>query len=146
MRPPEAIEETPYVFTYGTLMRGLYNHHYAEQSEFIDEGKTVDKFKMYSGGFPFLTRKDEESVAIGEIYRVSVEQLAAMDRLEGHPRFYERQIIPVVDSQGKKYRAWVYLADMETVERYLIKPSDWEVKDGDFRAWHKKRMEERWNG
>lgn len=41
------------------------------------------------GAFPGVLAHGE-GVVVGEVYRVDAETLAAVDRLEGHPRFYRR--------------------------------------------------------
>ncbi|NUO50453.1 MAG: gamma-glutamylcyclotransferase, partial [Polyangiaceae bacterium] len=57
------------------------------------------------GAFPGLVRRGHDSVE-GEVYEVDMETLRALDRLEGHPRFYRRT--PIV------------LADGESVETYVL--------------------------
>lgn len=46
----------------------------------------------------------------GVLYRVSETQLKALDRFEGVPEHYRRSEVTVVDEQGKKISAQVYLA------------------------------------
>lgn len=79
------------VFVYGSLKAGFGNNYLLETSRFV--GK--DTFKggtMHSlGAFPAVV--PGEGVIHGEIYRVSSKTLARLDRLEGHPNFYERRFI-----------------------------------------------------
>ncbi|MFQ5695852.1 MAG: gamma-glutamylcyclotransferase family protein [Terriglobia bacterium] len=49
-------------------------------------------------------------VVYGVLYRVSAQQLRALDRFEGVPEHYRRSQVTVVDGQGTKVGAQVYLA------------------------------------
>jgi gamma-glutamylcyclotransferase (GGCT)/AIG2-like uncharacterized protein YtfP len=46
----------------------------------------------------------------GVLYRLSEQQLRALDRFEGVPEHYRRSEVTVVDSQERKISAQVYLA------------------------------------
>ena len=81
------------VFTYGTLMRGFGNHYYLDGAEFICKAQTPAAFTMLNlGAFPGIVAKGDTSI-VGEVYRVDEQTLMDLDRLEGHPTFYLRQII-----------------------------------------------------
>jgi len=85
-----------YVFVYGTLKRGHSNHnHYLGQARFVGAARTEPLYVMRSlGGFPGVTRGGTTAVT-GEIFEVTNAELANLDRLEGHPDFYRRQLISV---------------------------------------------------
>ena len=52
----------------------------------------------------------EGQAVYGVLYRVSEQQLKALDRFEGVPEHYRRSEISVSDLEGKKVAAQVYLA------------------------------------
>ncbi len=52
----------------------------------------------------------EGKVVWGVLYRVSEQQLKALDRFEAVPEHYRRSEVAVMDSQGNKISAQVYLA------------------------------------
>lgn len=52
----------------------------------------------------------EGKVVWGVLYRLSEQQLKALDRFEGVPEHYRRSEVNVVDEQGTKIGAQVYLA------------------------------------
>ncbi len=52
----------------------------------------------------------EGQVVYGVLYRLSEQQLKALDRFEGVPEHYRRSEMNVVDEQGNKIAAQVYLA------------------------------------
>lgn len=101
------------VFVYGTLKRGHGNHRLLESSEFIGEAITEKPHPMYVSGLPYLMEHPNEGDAgkhvIGEMYEVNPIVLRNLDRLEGHPRLYERKLIEVrgIDDEIRR-TAWGY--------------------------------------
>jgi gamma-glutamylcyclotransferase (GGCT)/AIG2-like uncharacterized protein YtfP len=78
------------VFVYGTLRRGEPNHHLLDARMLLRAGRTEPRFTLVSlGAVPAMIDGGETAVA-GEVYDVDAVTLAALDRLEGHPRFYRR--------------------------------------------------------
>jgi len=45
------------------------------------------------------------------VFKVSNTKLADLDKLEGHPRWYKREIIPIKLKSGKVVNCWVYFND-----------------------------------
>ena len=61
------------------------------------------------GSFPAMLKGNGE--VTGEVYRITPEIMARLDRLEGHPNFYKREIIDI----GEGQHAWAYyLSDSST--------------------------------
>ena len=88
------------IMVYGSLKRGFGNHRLLETSKFMGNATTEPSFVMISlGGFPGIVRGGETPIS-GEIFEVSDEVLARLDRLEGHPTWYERQDITVTLTDG----------------------------------------------
>lgn len=80
---------------YGTLRKGGHNHHLLHGAEYI-LSMHLSGYRMYScGGFPvvFKEGKDYKGGIEIEVYRVSDAELQAIDRLEGHPEWYQRVVI-----------------------------------------------------
>ncbi len=103
------------VFVYGTLRKGMGNHRLLEGSGFIGMGETVEQYGMYvlPGRIPYVKRRSGmKAVIVGEVYEVDEDTLRRIDRLEGHPDFYRRRLVPVMLNTEEKIRAWLYfLAD-----------------------------------
>ena len=98
--------ETFEVFVYGTLLRGEPNHRLLAHAEFIAEASTCAEFALHDHGpFPAMTLGTQQ--IHGELYRVDADTLAALDRLEGHPRFY--------------HRTHIHLSNDRRVETYLMR-------------------------
>lgn len=109
------------VFVYGTLKRGFHNQRvmHAGDHSFVGEGVTVDRYLFTASGIPFVHPVSEHMAAHpriarllcrvkGELWEMDDAALAACDRLEGHPEFYERTPCHVV-VDGKTLEAGIYL-------------------------------------
>jgi cation transport regulator ChaC len=68
-----------------------------------------DKIARGSTGQANLVPSDGQAVW-GVLYRLTDQQLRALDRYEGVPEHYRRSEVTVVDEQGNRIRAQVYLA------------------------------------
>lgn len=112
------------VFVYGTLLAGEPNHRLLVGARLVAAARTKPVFELRDlGGFPGLVRGGAHAVA-NEVYEVDEPTLAALDRLEGHPRFYRRSRIA--------------LDGGATVETYLLAPEQVEglpvIDSGSWRA------------
>lgn len=80
-----------YVFVYGTLKSGHGNHGVMANTagaEFIGDFSTPPCYTMVSfGGFPGIVPIGNTSIK-GELW--AVDDVSQLDRLEGHPTFYQR--------------------------------------------------------
>ncbi len=94
------------VFVYGSLLPGLHNHGLLRRAEFLGYHKTTPHFDMFSlGSYPAVCGDGHTAVA-GAVYNVDKSTLRALDQLEGHPRWYKREL---VDLSTTPQRAWMYL-------------------------------------
>lgn len=102
------LEQTPYVFVYGTLLSGLGNHRLLSNSLLIDRATTEDSYVLVANSIPYLLDEEGKSYVCGEVYEVDERTLDNLDGLEGHPNWYNRRIINVVTEQGDRLKAWAY--------------------------------------
>jgi gamma-glutamylaminecyclotransferase len=119
------------IFVYGTLRRGHGNWEALlarnEGARFVREALTSPGYEMRSlGGYPAVFAREGAGQVVGEIFEVDEATLARLDRLEGHPRWYLRQPVALVDRE-------------EGVEIYLMRaehlnPRCEVVVDGDWNA------------
>lgn len=97
------------LFVYGTLKKHRGNDHLLAKAEFIAHAFTDSDMSIYGSSIPFLVWEDNDIGVTGEIYRVTDEELAYTDRLEGHPSWYKREKIVVIGHDGTAYNVWAYI-------------------------------------
>lgn len=119
-------------FVYGTLRDGQGNNWLMKEVEGIRLNKekggatTVNKYKMYGGGIPFVVPDEHEHHIKGDVYEVEgKDSFKAIDGLEDHPNWYKRELIPVI-IDGKEHQAWLYFNDLSKSQRKYY------FEDGDF--------------
>ena len=110
------------VFVYGTLMTGEPNHRLLVHAQRVGQASTEPAYHLVDlGAFPALVPGGQTAVA-GEVYSVDGPTLAALDRLEGHPRFYRRT--PITLASGRKALAYLQ-APEQTQGHPRITSGDW---------------------
>ncbi len=63
------------------------------QAEMVSPSSTEASFELYSlGACPAMVEGDKTSIP-GEVYEIDAATLGRLDRLEGHPSFYERCVM-----------------------------------------------------
>jgi len=104
------------VFVYGSLKKGFGNHPYhLSKANMIGEAETLPQYSLFSlGSFPGVIKGGVTSVQ-GELYEVDREELRSLDQLEGHPGFYQREVIDT--SEGE---AWIYLLPEDKYKGYEV--------------------------
>lgn len=108
------------IFVYGTLMKGQVNHRWLGNAA-DPIPATAAGLRMHDGpGFPMVCRGN--GVVYGELYWVDQNTLDRVDRLEGHPHYYRRELWaldqPVIS-------AWIYLCP-EAIHYPVIESGCWE--------------------
>ncbi|XP_069122637.1 putative gamma-glutamylcyclotransferase CG2811 [Argopecten irradians] len=97
------------VFVYGALQKGqphskLFNNTKEGHYEFLGMGVTTEKYPLVIASpfnIPFMLPVEGNGNRIkGEVYDVNDVMLAALDKLEGRPNFYRRQLISVATVNG----------------------------------------------
>jgi gamma-glutamylcyclotransferase (GGCT)/AIG2-like uncharacterized protein YtfP len=123
-------QEPIIVAVYGSLKRGFYNHRLLEESTFMAEGQ-VDGLAMYSlGSYPMVVPGNGQ-VAV-ELYEVDQLTFAQLDRLEGFPIFYGRQVV-TVNTAHCPVQAWIYVGRREQVKgQRRVRSGQWQQQD---RQW-----------
>jgi gamma-glutamylaminecyclotransferase len=113
------------IAVYGTLRAGEANARLMKRAKFVANARTPQRYTMRSmGGFPCVSKNGASSIAV-ELYEVDDETLGRLDDLEGHPNWYEREIVDTTEGP-----AWMYL--MPSDQRYeqlpVIKSGDWSMR------------------
>lgn len=96
------------VFVYGTLLRGLRNHHLLAGARFVRADATVGRFTLLDfDRYPAVVPEPRHPI-VGELYEVDEGTLAALDALEGYPRWYDRVQVALRAGDASE-RAWMYV-------------------------------------
>lgn len=111
-----------FVFVYGSLKKGSYNHNLLLNSEFISQHITEQKYTMVDiGMYPAVIQSGNTAIC-GEIYKVEKNVLRALDELEGFPDYYDRILTPT-----KFGESWMYILPNNS-ENYTVLPSgQWDI-------------------
>lgn len=93
------------VFVYGSLKKGLGNHDWhLGNADYLGKAETLPQYSLFSlGAYPGVITNGKTSIQ-GELYAVTADELEGLDRLEGHPAYYKREVIDTSDGA-----AWMYL-------------------------------------
>lgn len=120
------------VFVYGTLLSGEPNHRLLDRASLIGEARTQPIFDLVTlGPFPAMIPGGATAVC-DEVYEVDRPTLDALDRLEGHPRFYRRRPIRLAD--GGEVLAYL-LSPEQARGRTRIPSGDWTDADRHKEDW-----------
>lgn len=124
------------IFVYGTLQRGMYNDCYMHDNyvKNCTPATTKGKLHMVKGcTYPAMIPGDY--TVKGELYSIKEDYLEdfidACDMLEGHPTFYKREIVKVVDNKGNEHEAYTYIFQKHELLGKLL-------PDGNYKSFYKK--------
>jgi gamma-glutamylaminecyclotransferase len=97
------------LFVYGTLKRGGCRHGLLAGQRFLGEARTAPRYALLDlGDFPGLVRDEAGGHAVhGELYEVEASPLALLDREEGAPELFRRELVEV-DGRSGPIQAYFY--------------------------------------
>lgn len=110
------------VAVYGTLKRGYGNHRLLNDCHHVGDDYLAN-FCMYSlGAYPAVKNDKDSPHAISvEVYEVDDKALVDLDRLEGHPRFYQRQV-----TKTNYGDAFIYTMDGLRGDAPVVETGNWK--------------------
>ncbi|WP_110658170.1 gamma-glutamylcyclotransferase family protein [Salinicola halimionae] len=125
--PALALRRTALVAVYGTLKRGLRNHHWLDGAEFVgsDILTTVTLYDI--GPYPGAKAEPSRGVEV-EVFRVGVSCLKGLDRLEDYrvrrPKSgdYDRTVHDTAFGP-----AWLYLYNRDVTGCPVIRQGGWPI-------------------
>ncbi|PTY02911.1 gamma-glutamylcyclotransferase [Verrucomicrobia bacterium LW23] len=126
--PPGGDEPLPsgphLMFVYGTLRPGLENFGEMEGGSYLGPGRTLERYALFADDeLPYLARQPAISRITGDIFELTTEHLLRLDRFEGHPSWYRRESVPVIDPEGNSLHCWVYFC--QTPHGSIVKSGDY---------------------
>ena len=105
--PPD---EDALMFVYGTLRSGWGNNRLFqnEHCELVGLGRTKELFTLRAAGIPYVNKDDPRHQVVGEVWKVKGRWVPHVDQLESHPRWYRRELTPIILDEGREVEAWLY--------------------------------------
>ncbi|MET0123497.1 MAG: gamma-glutamylcyclotransferase family protein [Candidatus Thiodiazotropha sp. 6PLUC9] len=114
------MKTTSKVFVYGTLRKAQVNHHLLASATYVGLYNTQPHYKMFHlRGYPGVVKGGGTSIE-GEIYQVDALTMKKLDRLEGYPHTYTRELIP-----SPWGMVWIYLYRGRVEGRTTISTGVW---------------------
>ncbi len=111
------------VFVYGSLKEGHWNHTVLGGAKKLSDAISTDEhYRMRYCGYPVLYEDGRNRVK-GELYLVDDTTMERLDRLEGHPTFYKREVRGFILPNGDLVSASIYITQRETGDEN-IEPVD----------------------
>lgn len=123
--PALSIARTPLVAVYGTLKRGLHNHHWLEGAAFLGSDRLTSATLYDLGPFPGAKPEPSRGIEV-EVFRVDASLLTELDRLEDfrprqpHAGLYCRAIHATAFGP-----AWLYFYNPDVVGCVAIRQGGW---------------------
>jgi len=117
----------PLVAVYGSLKRGFGNYGVMEMAggKYLCTTRTKEnKFVMDGWAYPYVVYSNAPQKGKVEVEIFEVENIKPLDRLEGHPSFYKRELVEFENGM----RAWMYIYQGN------IDPNE-NLKNGDTYIW-----------
>lgn len=125
-------QELNKVFVYGSLRKGMGNHVLLGGSQLVKQDIMMYPGPMVSmGGFPAVIKTNDTLCRIrGEVYLVDATIMQRLDRLEGYPYFYNREL----RATKSGYTTWIYFmmeAQHPVIKSHIVEKGDWiHFKEG----------------
>ncbi len=120
-----------FVFVYGTLLRGLENHHVLSDSFYVGPGIITARM-VDLGEYPGAI--DGPGVVVGEVYNVNSRVIAIMDELEDYEEKYPESSCFI----RKNTDVWMFSGEVyDAVECYFYnkEPLGVDIVHGDYRRY-----------
>ncbi len=120
--------KTVKIIAYGTLMTGERNHHFCENAVSIEPCTVKGTLYDTGYGFPAYT-KDGNTLIQAELITLPIEYWQDIDRLEGYPRLYTRQLLTATLPDGTTAEGWIYIMPCLPPQAKIIKSGDWKHRN-----------------
>ena len=113
------------LIVYGTLMSGERNHRFCWNAVSIIP--CTVRGTLYDTGCGFPAFQTEGNTAVkAEFIEIPIADWAAVDRLEGYPRLYDRQLISCTLADGTTDTGWIYIMNNLPPMATVIESGNWK--------------------
>lgn len=119
--------ETVLIAAYGTLRAGEHNERFCRNAVSRKTATIPGTLYDTGWGFPAFVPKGETPVVV-ELIEIPLADWPAMDRLEGYPRMYDRELLDFTLPDGTVIQAWIYIMNELPRQAKVIPSGDWKVR------------------
>ena len=113
------------LLVYGTLMSGERNHRFCRNAVSVTPCTVTGTLYDTGYGFPaFMPEGD--GVVKAELIEIPLADWADVDRLEGYPRLYDRQLLQAMLADGSEATGWVYIMTELPEDAKVIESGSWK--------------------
>ena len=118
--------KTVKLIVYGTLMSGEHNHRFCRNAVSITPCTVTGTLYDTGCGFPAFI-PEGNTVVNAELIEIPIADWAAVDRLEGYPRLYDRQLFPAKLDDGTDVSGWIYIMNTLPPMAKVIESGSWKA-------------------
>ena len=117
--------ETVKLIVYGTLMSGERNHRFCRNAVSLTPCTVTGT--LYDTGYCFPAFVPEGNTIVkAELIEIPLADWADIDRLEGYPRLYDRQLLQATLADGGKAIGWIYIMNTPPEGARVIESGSWK--------------------
>ena len=113
------------LIVYGTLMSGESNHRFCRNAVSITPCTVTGTLYDTGYGFPAFVPEGDGAVK-AELIEIPLADWADVDRLEGYPRLYDRQLLQATLADGGEATGWVYIMTELPEQAKVIESGSWK--------------------
>lgn len=114
-----------YLFVYGTLKNGQFNHYLMVNGTYVESDRTSDRYCMFDlGHFPAVAELPGKTLIEGETYDVNEQILKIVDNFEG--KWFCRKEILL--EGGKAAHMYFLSPDVRNRDFPVIEEGIWKGK------------------
>ena len=120
-------DPTVVIAAYGTLRSGESNARFCRNA--ISRRNAAIPGSLYNTGcgYPAYAPEGETTVVV-ELIEIPFSDWASVDRLEGYPRLYDRELLDFTLDDGSTVQAWVYIMNRLPPHARIIPSGDWKAR------------------
>jgi len=120
-------DQTVIIAAYGTLREGERNAGFCRNA--LSRQNAVVSGTLYDTGwgFPAFAPTGNTKVAV-ELIEIPLDDWADVDRLEGYPRLYDRELLDFTLEDGATTQAWIYIMSNLPDRARIISSGDWKAR------------------
>ena len=117
--------KTVKLIVYGTLMSGERNHKFCKNALSIEPCTVTGTLYDTGCGFPAFQPEGENTIH-AELIEIPLRDWFAIDRLEGYPKLYDRQLYPCTLPDGTTDSGCIYIMHTLPTAASVIESDSWK--------------------